>query len=63
MKECIEILQGEKEVNKLMIICSIGIVTGTSLLIKDAVKCTKTKKMVKRTINNCFKILEEKEVK
>ena len=47
--------------NKLMIICSIGIVTGTSILITDAVKYLKAKRMIKRTINNCFKILEEKE--
>jgi hypothetical protein len=44
-----------------MVICSIGIVTGTSILIKDAVRWFKAKKMIKRTINNCFKILEEKE--
>lgn len=61
MREYIEISQGEKEVNKLMFICSIGIVTGTSILIKDAVRWFKAKKMIKRTINNCFKILKEKE--
>jgi hypothetical protein len=49
--------------NELMIICLVGIVACTTILTIDTIKYIKSKKMINRTINNCFKILKEKEVK
>lgn len=48
--------------DKLILICLIGFVACITLLIKDVVACIKTKLMCKRTINKCFKILQEMEV-
>lgn len=49
--------------DRLMVVCFVGVVLCTSLLTKDIVEYIKAKRMIKKTINNCFKILKEKEVK
>ena len=49
--------------NKLLVLCFVGVAISLSLLTKEIVDCVKTKRMVKRTLENCFKAIEEKEVK
>ena len=48
--------------NELMTICVIGIVTCTTILTVDTIRYVKAKMMIKSTVRNCFKILEEKDV-
>lgn len=49
--------------SKLVLICLVGIMLCMAILTKDIVSYIKTRKMVKRTISNCFRILKEKEMK
>ena len=49
--------------NKLIVICLLGVTLCMSLLVKDIVNYIKAKKMITKTINNCFKAVEEKDVK
>ena len=48
---------------KILVICFVGVALCMSLLTKDIVDYIKAKRMIKRTVRNCFKIIEEKEVK
>ena len=48
--------------NKLLIICFVGVALCVSLLTKEIIECIETKRMVKRALENCFKAVEEKEV-
>lgn len=49
--------------NNILVICFVGVALCVSLLTKDIVALIKAKRMIKRTVSNCFKILEKKEVK
>ena len=49
--------------NKLLVICFVGVAISLSLLTKEIIDCIETKRMVKRALKNCFKAIEEKEVK
>ena len=48
--------------NNLLVICFVGVTLCMSLLTKDIVALIKAKRMIKRTVSNCFEILKEKEV-
>lgn len=48
--------------NKILVVCFVGVAICMSLLTKDIVAIIKAKRMIKRTVRNCFKILKEKEV-
>lgn len=45
---------------RLAIFSMVMVIVLTSILIRDFIKTQKTKRMVKRTIENCFNILKEK---
>lgn len=49
--------------NKLLVISFVGVALGVSLLTKDIVDYIRAKRMIKRSIKNCFKALEKMEVK
>ena len=49
--------------NKLLVVCLVGVALCVSLLTKDIVAYFKTKQMVKRSLEKCFKAAKEKDVK
>ena len=65
MKEYLEIMQKEKKrkMDSLMIISILAITIIAILTIADTVRIFKAKKMIKASIDRCFKAIKEKEVK
>lgn len=49
--------------NKLLVVCFVGVALCVSLITKDIVAYFKTKQMVKRSLEKCFKAVDEKDVK
>lgn len=47
--------------DRLVLICLVGLTVSITLLISDLSKNIRTRMMVKRTIRNCFRIIEDME--
>ena len=56
-----EIITNFIAMNKILVICMLGIALTVSIVLEDIVKTIRTKRMVKKTINGCFRAIEEKE--